>query len=70
MARDYDAVIGGFAIMDGEVKFNSATFNINNYRQGVSDQDRALSDTEKDMIKGVVAIWTEGGCRPLDMTVK
>ena len=70
MARDFDAVIGGFAIMDREVKFNSATFNMNNYRPGVNDGSRELSDTEKDMIKGVVAIWTEGGCRQLDMTVK
>ena len=63
MAKDWNAVIGGFAIIDGQVKFNSATFNCRgDMRAGITDGRRELSDTEQDMIKGVVAIWTAGGC--------
>ena len=71
MARDFGAVLGGFAIMNGQFKENSATFNCRpDYRKGVHDGKRAMSATEIDLIKGVVAIWTEGGCNQVDMTVK
>ena len=64
MMRDYNAVIGGFAIMNNEVRFGSLTFNKRKeVREGVQDGNKEMTADEQKLIKGVVAIWTKGGCR-------
>ena len=71
MMRDYNAVLGGFAIYKDKVTDCSWTFNARpEVRAGVQDGSRAMTADESAMIKGVVAIWTKSGCSGMDITVK
>ena len=69
MMRDYNAVIGGFAIKDNTVR-DTSMFNWKAVRAGVQDGNREMTADESAMIKGVVAIWTRSGCSGMDITVK
>ena len=56
-----NAVISGFAIMDGEIKFNA-------HDSSIHDDKRVTQ--EQAMIKGIVALWSEGGYGAITMSFK